>query len=80
MTLKSTIFWNVMPCSLVEIYVSGPLCLLSFLFHPDDGGSMFLQNTGKLLPNCVVSLPRRQYSSNGNIAFCLDYLKSAVQN
>jgi hypothetical protein len=35
---------------------------------------------GKLLPNYMVSLPKRQYSSNGNMALYLDYLNPAVQN
>jgi hypothetical protein len=31
--------------------------LLGLLFDPEDGGSMFLQNTGELLPNYMVEHP-----------------------
>jgi hypothetical protein len=36
--------------------------LPGFLFSPEDGGSMFLQNIGKLLPDYMALHPRRQYS------------------
>jgi hypothetical protein len=50
-TMKSTIFWDVRPCSLVEVYsilkkhTASLLivkCLLLTL-QPEDGGSTFLQ-------------------------------------
>jgi hypothetical protein len=53
--MKSTIFFNVIPCSLVEVYqcigvellcvfiASLFTCLLSLSFDPEDGGSIFLQ-------------------------------------
>jgi hypothetical protein len=38
---------------------------ISFTFlifsNPEDGGSMFLRNAGKLLLNCMASHSRRQY-------------------
>jgi hypothetical protein len=37
--------------------------LLGLLFNPEDGGSMFLQNNGKLLLFYLASCPRRQFSS-----------------
>jgi hypothetical protein len=37
--------------------------LLHLLFDPEDGGNMFLQNVGGLLPNNTVLQPRRQYCS-----------------
>jgi hypothetical protein len=44
-----TVFWDVMLCSLTEL-----------LFHPEDGGSTFLQYVGNSLPNYILSRPRRQ--------------------
>jgi hypothetical protein len=32
----------------------------TYLFHPEDEGSMFLQNIGNDLPDYMVSHPRRQ--------------------
>jgi len=56
-------FWNVTPCSLVEVYqCCGETCsfgINSFL-HGDDGGSSILQNVISLLPDLTVSHPRRQ--------------------
>jgi hypothetical protein len=54
--MKSTIFWVVTVCSLVEVHehsachllVAG--FLLRFLFSPGDGGSKFWQKIGGLLP------------------------------
>jgi hypothetical protein len=34
-------------------------CLLGLLSHPDDGGGMFLQNINIILPDHMVSHPRR---------------------
>jgi hypothetical protein len=38
-------------------------CLLSLLFDPENGGSMFFQNVGKHLPDYTESYPRREYFS-----------------
>jgi hypothetical protein len=38
--------------------------VLSLLFDPENGGSTVLRNVGNLIPNCKVSLPRRQYVLN----------------
>jgi hypothetical protein len=35
-------------------------CLLGLLFDPEAGGSMFLRNVRKLLPDYTASYPRRQ--------------------
>jgi hypothetical protein len=33
-------------------------CLLALLFDPEDGGSMFFQNIGKLLAAYIATHPR----------------------
>ena len=47
MQVHITDFWNVTPCSLVEIrrFLYEPT---AFVFHPKDKGSKFLQNAGKI--------------------------------
>jgi hypothetical protein len=48
--LKMTVFWDIVLCSLVEVYrcFRGVCCLQH---NPDDEGSKHLWNIGKLLPN-----------------------------
>jgi hypothetical protein len=61
--MKMTVFWDVAPCSLVEV---DWLLRGSFDLHhyrPDDGGSKLLWNVGHLLPDFTVQHPRRQSSS-----------------
>jgi hypothetical protein len=65
--MKNATFWDVMLCSLVEdicfavnLLLAGHL--LGLHFDSDNGGSMFLSNTGKLLLDYIVLHPRRQYS------------------
>jgi hypothetical protein len=41
---KTAVFWVVTTCSLVEVYER----------FPDDGGSKYLLNVGKLLPDYTV--------------------------
>jgi hypothetical protein len=64
---KSTIFWDVTPCNLVEIFwrfggtysVCLPAASFSYLFsEPEDGDSMFLRNFRKLLPRYTASHPK----------------------
>jgi hypothetical protein len=49
-------FRDVMPCSMVEVY----RCLrqmqtTTFIFNPEDGGSTFFQNIGRLKPDGITS-------------------------
>jgi hypothetical protein len=64
---KMAVFWVVAPCSLVEIYqhFRDPCCLhhQGSGHHHGDGGSKYLWNVGKLLPDYTVLQPRRQPSS-----------------
>jgi hypothetical protein len=61
--MKTTVFWNATPCSLVESVNVSEQCTTSIfmaeeqvvkqsaslLFDPEDGDSKFLQNISKLL-------------------------------
>jgi hypothetical protein len=73
MTMKSTIFWYAMPCSLVEIqwrfgktyclyFQDGTLFLAHYFWNPENVGSMFLRNVGEL-PDYTASYPTKQYPS-----------------
>jgi hypothetical protein len=68
MTMKSTVLWDVTPCSLVEITASifsvpsnretkkaTSFSLLGALFDTENGGSIFLRNDGRFLPDCMAS-------------------------
>jgi hypothetical protein len=59
--IKLTAFWDVAPCNLVEVCrrFRDRCCL----HRPDDGGSKYLWNVDKLLPDYTVLQPRRQQSS-----------------
>jgi hypothetical protein len=63
-TVKSTDFWDVMPCSLTLqtacfLILAG--YLLGIFFDPEYGGSMLLQNfSGLLLLDYATLYPRRQ--------------------
>jgi hypothetical protein len=59
--MKSIIFWDVTPCSLLRWLAT---CLLAgscwnFFFDPEDGGDMFLRNVGYISPDYTASHPRR---------------------
>jgi hypothetical protein len=62
---KMAVFWVVAPCSLVEVYqrFRGPCCLHHQDDRPNDGGSKYLRNVGKLLPDYAALQPRRQSTS-----------------
>jgi hypothetical protein len=36
------------------------LACSDYFSTPEDGGTMFLQNFGKLPPDCIISHPRRE--------------------
>jgi hypothetical protein len=59
------VFWVVAPCILVEVHwhFRGPCCLHHQGKQPDDGGSKYLWNVGKLLPDYTAQEPRTQPSS-----------------
>jgi hypothetical protein len=52
--MKSSIFWDITPCSLVKVeekveqsstlYLLHAVFWLGLLFEPEDGGDMFLRN------------------------------------
>jgi hypothetical protein len=47
MVMKSSRFWDIMPC--IALKVTCLFCaafLLDLLLTPEDGGDMFLQNVG----------------------------------
>jgi hypothetical protein len=71
MTMKSSVFWDITPCSPVKLNKRLlPCCLLhasfslGLLSDPDDGGDMFLRNVGWLSPHYTALYPRRQNSSS----------------
>jgi hypothetical protein len=62
MMMMMTVFWDVAPCSLVEVYwcFRGACCLDC---SPDNGGSKHLWNVGKLLPDYTALQPKWHPSS-----------------
>jgi hypothetical protein len=42
--IRSTIFWDIMPCSPFKVKKAG--FLFGVFFDPEDGGDMFLGNDG----------------------------------
>jgi hypothetical protein len=63
-SMKIIVFWDVAPCSLIEVYqrFRGTYCIHHH--SPDDGGSKHLRNVGKFLPDYTAQHPRRQPSSS----------------
>jgi hypothetical protein len=56
-----------MPIANSDVKASSNAVLLAtylpgLLFNPEDGGCMFLQNIGELLPDYMALHPRQQYS------------------
>jgi hypothetical protein len=70
--LKVAVLWVVAPGSLVEFYrlFRGAYCLHrqgndhGDTLRPNDGGSMYLRNVCKLVPDYTALQPRRQPSSH----------------
>jgi hypothetical protein len=91
--MKSTIFWDITPCSPLKVNrrLGGSNnkpskkpawkqvaslhtgFLLGLVFHPEDGGDMFLRNVGWFLTGNTALYPRRYYSSWPNTYLCNDY-------
>jgi hypothetical protein len=65
-TVKTTIFWNVIPCSLLKVsdILDGPA---SFIFRVEDGGSSFPENISKFLSDSSVSCPFHKASHDTRI-------------
>jgi hypothetical protein len=61
--MKSTIFWDITPCSLLATCFQAGF-LLGIFLDPEDGGDMFFRNVGRLSTDCTELYPRRQYSSS----------------
>jgi hypothetical protein len=61
--LKMIVFWDVAPCSLVDIdwRFRGVYCL-HHRYRPGDGGSKHLWNVGQFLRDCTAQNTRRQSS------------------
>jgi hypothetical protein len=58
--LKSSIFWDIMPCSPVKVnHVAEEH--VTFIFNPEDGGDMFLRNV--CLPPTFTLVSFLAYSS-----------------
>jgi hypothetical protein len=63
--MKNTVFWDVMPCGLVEVYqhikaIKGMYVLYVLSLSsvgPEDEGRKFFQNVGKLLPYNISYIP-----------------------
>jgi hypothetical protein len=80
--MKSTIFWDMTPCSPLSVnrgfggiyglHLQVATCLLAscwtYFFGPEDGGDMLLRNVGWRSTDYTASYPRRWYSSsNGKV-------------
>jgi hypothetical protein len=60
--MKVAVFWVVAPCSLVEVHQRFRDTYSLQHQGPDDGGSKYFWNVGKLLPDYTALQPRRQPS------------------
>jgi hypothetical protein len=61
--MKSIIFWDVTPCSLLFCVPPAYLLVLSEkFFDPEDGGDMFLRNVRCISTDYTASHSRRWYS------------------
>jgi hypothetical protein len=70
LTMKTTVVWDMTPCSLVDINrcIGGTYCLhlqrrrVSPVFNSEDGGSVFLRNVGQYILDYMALHPRKQCS------------------
>jgi hypothetical protein len=82
MVMKSTIFWDITPCSPLKVnrrfggkcylYRQGRRIiqagfLLGFVFDHEDGSDIFLRNVGWLSTDYTALYPRRQNSSEVSV-------------
>jgi hypothetical protein len=68
--LKSTIFWDITPCSPLKVnrhfFLLPTFMLISssaYFFNPEDGGDMFFRNVGWHSTDYTALYPRSWYSS-----------------
>jgi hypothetical protein len=65
-TITTAVFWDVTPCSLIEIYrhFKGTCCLYhhSRRVHTEDAGRTFVRNICKPLPDYITSHSRTPQS------------------
>jgi hypothetical protein len=68
--MKSSVFWDITPCSLLKVYWGSAL-LAVYVFHggfllaffiPEDRGDMFLRNVFWFSMDYTALYPRRQHS------------------
>jgi hypothetical protein len=60
--VRMTVFWDVAPCSLVEVYRRfRNACYLHHQDDPDDWGSKYLWNVAEFLPDYTVQHPEDSY-------------------
>jgi hypothetical protein len=65
--MKKTIFWDMTPSSQSQrVTQTSNLQASSSKFTLFATYLVFLQNMGKLLPDCMVSYPRKEYSSESS--------------
>jgi hypothetical protein len=62
--MKMAVFWLVALCGLLEVYRLFRAAYCLTMGRPDDGGSKYLWNVGKLLPDYTTQHPRRQPSAS----------------
>jgi hypothetical protein len=79
-SIKMSVFWVVVPCSLVEVKRRFRGTCRLHHYCPDDGGSKHLRNIGKLLPDYMALQPRRHSFSSWNPthSWCLDFIPAAI--
>jgi hypothetical protein len=79
--LKSSIFWDITPCSLMKVdgrfwgtgsasYLHHAGLLFEFLYNPEDGDNMFLQNVGWLSKEYTPSQGRTLHNHRSDNHKC----------
>jgi hypothetical protein len=62
-TMKDTVFWNMTPCSLVEVCLLLGGLLIASIANPMDEGRTFLRSVSQILPEYTASHLMNQFSS-----------------